>query len=244
MLRTFIRATFAAAALVLSIGTASAATVYNLPPGQPGTNFFVQQTGNNVYYYGDDVTLSGGGSQLLNSVTLTYVLYSTTANDTYTPSLTLDIFAIDPVTRLPVGGPIGTATENTATFQGSDGSTNRQAVTFDFTGQGVILPTDFAFAYHDNLADGVTNEAQGFSVLGSLSSLPTVGSTVDGFLDASPNDPNHTFHFGPAGFGTDTGNLWATVDATSVPEPAAVIMLGTGVLSLIGYRRRMRKQAA
>jgi hypothetical protein len=32
--------------------------------------------------------------------------------------------------------------------------------------------------------------------------------------------------------------------ASPTPEPATLIMLGTGVVTLVGYRRRMRKQAA
>jgi hypothetical protein len=37
---------------------------------------------------------------------------------------------------------------------------------------------------------------------------------------------------------------FTTPAATAVPEPATMIMFGTGVLTLAGYRRRARKQAA
>ena len=191
---------------------------------------------------------------------MTFTLYTNDGTGSYTPNLSLDIFAIDPTSRLPIGGSLGTAIVNNVSFPGgnfdADTFLTLEQVTFDFSSQNVILPDNFAFAYHDTVDLSVDPQAQGFSVVGSTDpNAVTVGSTVFGFLDAYPNDAtDHTFQFGPNGEieilegpGSDTsvGNLLATIDAdAAAPEPASLTMLGIGAVSLAGYGWRRRKLAA
>ena len=92
----------------------------------------------------------------------------------------------------------------------------------------------------------------GFSVIGSVTGVPTVGSTVNGFLDAYPNDAtSHTFQFGVNGQipgDTFPGNLLATITADSgavaTPEPATLASLAIGLSCAAVYGSRRRKQFA
>src|SRR4051794_15481024 len=105
----------AIAGLTLMAGMAErseAAVVYQLQGG----NDIVQQAGNAQYYYGDDVTLPAGGPLRLDAVTLAYALFTNEGTGSYIPNLSLDIFAINPSTRLPQGSALGTATRNDVTF--------------------------------------------------------------------------------------------------------------------------------
>ena len=124
-------------------------------------------------------------------------------------------------------------------------------MTFDFTGQNVILPTDFAFAYRDNNPDGNVSPGYGFSVIYTASDDASVGSSQDGFLDAYPNDAtSHTFQFGVNGEipgDTASGNLLATITAseiTAAPEPSTLSMAGIAGLMGMGYAWRRRKTAS
>src|SRR5688572_2959066 len=101
----------------------------------------------------------------------------------YTPNLELVVFEIDPTTRLPINNtPLGTATINNVTFQPANVQFDEpnfdpqlytdpdvQTLTFDFTGQNVILPEHFGFAYRDlqgTSADGnVTDERNFFGAI-------------------------------------------------------------------------------
>ena len=101
-------------------------------------NLFIdQQTGNNMYYYGDDVTLAPGTPRHLDTVTMTFTLYTNDGTGSYTPNLSLDIFAIDPTSRLPIGGSLGTAIVNNVSFPGgnfdADTFLTLRQVPFDFS---------------------------------------------------------------------------------------------------------------
>jgi hypothetical protein len=200
-----------------------------------------------MYYYGDDVTLAAGSARQLDTVTLTFGLYTNSGGGSYTPNLQVSIFAIDPTTRLPTGTSIGNASVNNVIFTGgnSDPLTpfTFQQVTFDFTGQNVILPDDFAFVYRDNNPDANDTPGVGFSVLGADPSSASVGSTIDGFLQSYPNGGSSTgFQFGANGFDTATGNLLATITADAVvPEPSSFVMALTGMMGGLGYAWRRRK---
>ena len=52
-------------------------------------DFFDQQSGNNMYYYGDDVTLAPGSARLLDTATLTFTFYTNSGTGSYTPDLAL-----------------------------------------------------------------------------------------------------------------------------------------------------------
>jgi hypothetical protein len=243
----------ALAVTLCGLGRAQAGptTVYDLAgPAE----FFDQQAGNNMYYYGDDVALAAGAPTHLDTATLTFTYFTNDGTGNYTPNLSLSIFAIDPTTLLPTSStPLGTASVSNVNFVAGNGDTvplTLQQVTFDFTSQNVTLPTNFAFAYRDNNPLAGNDPFFGFSVIGSVSGVPTVGSTVNGFLDAYPNDAtNHTFQFGVNGQipgDTFPGNLLATITADSgavaTPEPAtlASLAIGLGCAAVYGLRRRKR----
>lgn len=263
------RLALTAGALAVAGGVTNGATIYNYA----GTaNRARGQVGFNAAYYGDDVTAPApaGGDYRLDTVTMRFGLlayadgrYQSETVSAFTPSIQLDIFAIDPSTRIPTGDRLATTTVSDRTFQpavvNSFGefftNPNLQNVTFDFTSQNVLLPDDFAFVYRvptGTAADGViTDEMNLFNSIASTSGSAgaTVGSTQTGHLVAYPNNPSN---FGWAFNGSPPENdpsgqgirdFIGTVEATFVPipEPAAL-----GLVSLAGLaltrRSRVRRR--
>jgi hypothetical protein len=229
---------------VLLVGPASAATIYNMPPPPEA---IAQQFGNNWYYIGDDVTTTTPGPHRLDSVTLSFTLVTTGAvpvGTTYTPDLTMDIFAIDPITRLPIGGPLATAAGSNPTLTAEafppTAPLTFTDVVFDFTSAGLILPTDFAILYHDDPEPADFLVAGGLSAaFNDLTDLPSPGFTAPLFLLSSPNDPNSDVFEAFPGF-----NLVANIQGTVVPVPGGVVLALAGIVTLGGYARRRRAVAA
>jgi hypothetical protein len=184
----------------------------------------------------------------------------------YTPNLQLVVFEIDPTTRLPVSNtPLGTATVNNQTFQPANVQFDEpnfdpqlytdadvQTVTFDFTGQNIILPEHFGFAYRDlqgTSADGnVTDERNFFGSIFTTeqnSDPVAVGSTEYGTLVSYQPQEFNDFAFGdPAAPFNQPGVDWpansnwpAVVNATLVPEPTGLGLLALGGLALLRRRK-------
>ncbi len=236
-----------AAGAVALMGQAAFGAVlcYEVKPGDPGTNGFIQQNGNNAAYYGDDVHLVS--PQQIGKVTIQFTFFTYDAA-TYTPEIHVDLFNLSG--GLPVDSntgdslsytPIASVVVNNATFTGSNyngGGTVRdvgvqQAVSFDFTGQtGAQNLQDFAFAYRDENPAGTQSPAFGFSVFvssGFPTTGPGMGTSDHSFLDASPNDLTTTSFSIAAGY-----NIEASI--TCVPEPASLGLLALG--STLALRRR------
>ncbi len=204
---------------------------------------FIQQTGNNLAYYGDDVHLAVPCPQIAQVyINFGYFTYDA---ETYTPILQVDLWNLDS-NGLPQDSntndaisytPIATAFNTTAVLTGSNYNNGgkvtdtKQTVRFDFTGQsGAVNLQDFAFGYRDINPAGTQAPAYNFSVF--VTSLPgsttTNGSTDLGFLQASPNNVNATTFTHAGGY-----NIEASV--TCVPEPASFGLIALG--GLMALRR-------
>ncbi|HEY1684324.1 MAG TPA: hypothetical protein VGG19_06150 [Tepidisphaeraceae bacterium] len=248
-------------------GMAKAVTVYDSTAdlGNGTSHYHVQQAGYNYYSIGDTATptstagtVSAIGVVFGSSATIAGNAYS------YTPDLTLDIY---PTAADAAAGTnlLGTATNNSTTFT-NDGVVDptkgynyedQQVVGFSFTGQGVSLPSTFAFVYHDNEAGDVFvggNEADAqnnFSVsvtvdgatVGTASSMGFFGVYPD---STPPGSLDYSNQSGPSSDDDDAGfNIEARVD-TVVPLPASAWsgLALLGGLAAFGGFKRLRKQTA
>lgn len=268
-----------AVAAIAALGAvAHGQTVYQF---DAPANTDLSQIGINYQYLGDDVTLPG--EYLLNTVTMRFGLpdpeatpngdgsyrtpWTTESSSAYTPTIQMDIFEIDPSSRLPTTETsLGTAVVDNVTFQpvhidespeGSGdfdygpfyASSELKDVTFDFTGDVIELPDNFAFVYRvtsATAADGdATNESNWFGAIGSTDAVdPSVGSGEYGILGRYNGASGPIFNGQPpenqesgAPVFTDDMNFLATVDATPVPEPTSLALLGLGALALVRRRR-------
>ncbi len=234
-----------AAGAVALMGQAAFGEVlcYEVKPGVAGTNGFIQQTGNNLAYYGDDVHLVS--PQQIGKVTIQFTFFTYDAA-TYTPEIHVDLFNLSG--GLPVDSntadalsytPIASVVVNNATFTGSNYNNNgdvrdvgvQQAVSFDFTTFNLTLQ-DFAFAYRDENPAGTQAPAYNFSVFvssGDPTPGPGMGTSNHSFLEAYPNNTNDTSFSIAAGY-----NIEASI--TCVPEPASLGLLALG--STLALRRR------
>jgi len=210
-----------------------------------GTEYIDQQTGNNFYYIGDTATIAPT-SQPLTTILIPFGTASAGgAAFTYTPDITLDLYpnATDAVTQTD---RFGSAEVNNVTFT-NDGVVDpsigynfedEQFITFDFTSQNIVLPTTFAFAYHDTApldSNGSVDGANGFSV--GLNTEPaSPGISDQNAFTTYPNtasDPaDETLNL------TWDAGLNVEAQINVVPEPASFSLLGISALALLRRRRR------
>jgi len=242
--------------------------------------------GFNYGYIGDDVTATApdGGSYRLETISMRFGQLAYTSHryeqegiSDFTPAIELRVFPIDPASRRPTGPEIGIAYVTNQTFsvarvdEGSENPQffthqNLQNATFDFSGQGVILPEHFGFAYRvtgGTAADGTTTDEMNFfaSIASSSNEMAaSAGGTVHGSLVSYPNttfDPNRfAFDGEPSEFENPDlvaqnrrwsvdNNMIASVTATfiPVPEPGTMSILAVGGLACAGLRRRREPSA-
>jgi hypothetical protein len=214
-----------------------ATVVYDTTAG--GTVAIDQQTGNNNYYIGDTATIVPT-SEPLTTIAIPFGTSSLGSAFTYTPDVTLDLYptAVDAASGI---GRFGTAEVNNVTFT-NDGVVDpafgynyedEQFLTFDFTSQNIVLPTSFAFAYHDAApldSNGSPDGANGLSV-GLTNALASVGISDQNYFYVYPNSPLPGLLEPQGGY-----NIEAQVNV--VPEPASFSLLGIGALALLRRRRR------
>lgn len=215
----------------------------------PANSRFRQAAGNNFYTQGDDANIGANAGMGLDTVKLKFAVFTYDTGfgtGTYAPSLKLEIYAIDSGTKLPIGAaPLATALQNNYGTQVLTGSNSPagdfseifsdgsfQEFTFDFTSQNFVLPTEFALVPHDDT--GGPGISAGLAVLASTVG-PVIGTTNGDLFYSTPNDPN-TDVFTAEGSLALGRYLVATIDASPIPEPASMALLGAG--SLLMLRRR------
>lgn len=180
---------------------------------------------------------------------LTFNIYGYT-NDTAAGSLIASKTVLAFVPWRPEADP--TCAGGTA-WRASDGNCyNGKAfnVVFDFSGQDVILPEDIVFGLAFNTQSYGANPTGVDGPYNSLnfaltSAAPSVGTDVNSdtvFWDTSWAN-GRTTGVGTNGvFGVDTN--WTgyvpmvSFDATAVPEPGSLALLGLGLAGLVALRRR------
>jgi hypothetical protein len=230
--------------LWIASAVSHADVVYDTTTG--GTQYIDQQTGNNYYYIGDTATIAPT-SEPLTTINIPFGTSSAGSAFTYTPDITLDLYpnAADAVTET---GRFGTAEVSNVTFT-NDGVVDpsvgynyedEQLITFDFTSQNIVLPTTFAFAYHDSApldSNDTENGANGFSV-GLTGAGASVGTSDQNYFSTYPNSVPAQELYGPYGQDAFVGaNVEAQINV--VPEPASFSVLGIGAGALL-LRRRHR----
>jgi hypothetical protein len=230
--------TLAAAAFVsIAPALTHATVVYDTTGG--ATQAIDQQTGDNNYYIGDTATIVPT-SEPLSTISIVFGSSSLAGPAfTYTPDLILDLYPT--AANAAAGtGLFGTATVNNVTFT-NDGVVgvagynyeDEQLVTFDFTSQNIVLPSSFAFAYHDTApldSNGSVNGANGFSV-GLTAALASPGVSDQNYFYVYPNSP-------PPGLLEPQGVYNIEAQISVVPEPTSLSLIGLGSALLLRRRRR------
>jgi hypothetical protein len=201
-------------------------------------DYIGQQTGQNYYYLGESVNPSVAGSQL-STISVYFGAASSGTAFTYTPDLTLDVYA-NANDALNHANALGSADVNNVSFT-NDGVVDPQVgynfedgklVTFNFLSQHIALPSSFVFAYHDNLTSGISDASQNFSV-GLTTESPTTGSANLNAFDTYPNSvPASTLDYSYA-TGANGEPLHIIADVTAVPLPTSATA-GLALIAMIG----------
>lgn len=244
----FIRVCAVASALGLAgVSTALADVVvydtYSDADFRPQGNTYVDaQFANELYYAGTQFAPSQPG--VLSTVQILFLsqYYNNLDHDysggfSYTPLVRLDLYAsvADAEGNINL---LGTTTA-TATFDNDGKITNHtshinyqdtQWLTFDFTDQGIALPSSVVMVYHDETADTASGDLVGPS---SFSVWGRNDRPQDLFVATWPNNVLTDSNF-PGGEG------YAMVAIVKVvPEPGSLALAGLASLALM-HRRRAR----
>ena len=227
-----------------------------------GTQYVIQQNGVGDYYVGDTATIAPTTSTLTTiAIPFLTSAYDTTTNQLtpfdYTPNVTLDLYA-SAANAATGTGKLGSAVVNNVLFH-NDGKLDptyhyndedEQTLTFDFSGQNILLPTTFAFAYHDDPPVGSDPEgAADFSVVLTGAATASPGVASPGAFETYPNTaptllaPNDIIFDTYAPADPLAGTLAQTqvniqAQISVVPEPASLSIGAVGGAALLARRRR------
>lgn len=203
-------------------------------------NSFVQQAGNGLSHYGDNVHLQANAPRNLKTITVPIALFGYDTNVTYNATgLEVTVYNVDG-SGLPTTA-LGTAVAPATLFTASGGYRPliyiaTQNVVFDFTSQGITLPDDFAFGFRD----GTPSPSSALAVwLDSEDSLDSFGDTPFGTADTSPRQ----YLQQAGGFGAwslqGSGPNYNMVATVVAPEPASLGLLAAGGLLMLRRRRQV-----
>jgi hypothetical protein len=145
------------------------------------------------------------------------------------------------------------ADQSNATQAGVLGKLYTYAFNFNWAGSTTSTTFDFRWLSDDYLSDielngtslGVNNLGQSSPWTLSYSQNGVTGTVLSGvntieFLiwNTGGNPPGYTGTSGPTGMAAD---FTVHGDATTVPEPATMLLLGLGLIGLAGIRRKIKK---
>jgi len=145
------------------------------------------------------------------------------------------------------------ADQSNATQGGVQGQLYTYAFDFNWAGSTTSTTFDFRWLSDDYLSDillngtslGVNNLSQSSPWTTSYSQNGVNGTVLSGvnkieFLiwNTGGNPPGYTGTSGPTGMAAD---FTVHGDATTVPEPASMLLLGLGLIGLAGVRRKIQK---